>query len=107
MVCLVWGMVVMVVIGMIVLLVVIVLLVMRELVLLVMRELVLLVTVAQKPGSWILFFLQIQLESGHKMLVMDPVFPSSHKMLVTQHTTLENDFELDAPKKYASSARCI
>ena len=61
MVCLVWGMVVMVVIGMIVLLVVIVLLV--------MRELVLLVTVAQKPGSWILFFLQIQLESGHKMLV--------------------------------------
>ena len=92
-------MVVMVVIGMIVLLVVIVLLV--------MRELVLLVTVAQKPGSWILFFLQIQLESGHKMLVMDPVFPSSHKMLVTQHTTLENDFELDAPKKYASSARCI
>ena len=99
MVCLVWGMVVMVVIGMIVLLVVIVLLV--------MRELVLLVTVAQKPGSWILFFLQIQLESGHKMLVMDPVFPSSHKMLVTQHTTLENDFELDAPKKYASSARCI
>ena len=92
-------MVVMVVIGMIVLLVLIVLLV--------MRELVLLVTVAQKPGSWLLFFLQIQLESGHKMLVMDPVFPSSHKMLVTQHTTLENDFELDAPKKYASSARCI